>query len=119
VKKWIEEKRVIQFLRGLNSEFEARRSTIFHQSNLPSLEDAIAAITREESRLNVMKANAPPPSRPIFAATKFRDDRECFNCGDTRHLIRECPKPLKANRGRGRGGSRGAPRGRGRGGRGG
>jgi hypothetical protein len=101
VKKWIEEKRVIQFLRGLNSEFEARRSTIFHQSNLPSLE------------------NAPPPSRPIFAATKFRDDRECFNCGDTRHLIRECPKPLKANRGRGRGGSRGAPRGRGRGGRGG
>uniref|UniRef100_K3ZLR6 Retrotransposon gag domain-containing protein n=1 Tax=Setaria italica TaxID=4555 RepID=K3ZLR6_SETIT len=37
---------------GLNPEFEARCSTMFHQPNLPSLEDAIAAITREESRLN-------------------------------------------------------------------
>jgi len=30
VKKWMEEKRVIQFLRGLNPEFETRRSAIFH-----------------------------------------------------------------------------------------
>ena len=46
VKKWIEEKRVIQFLRGLNSEFEARCSNIFDQPSLPSLNDAIAPITR-------------------------------------------------------------------------
>ena len=46
VKKWIEEKRVIQFLRGLNSEFEARCSNIFDQPCVPSLNDAIAPITQ-------------------------------------------------------------------------
>ena len=30
VKKWMEEKRVIQLLRGLNPEFETRCSAIFH-----------------------------------------------------------------------------------------
>ncbi|KAJ1272565.1 hypothetical protein BS78_06G212200, partial [Paspalum vaginatum] len=112
VRKWIDERRVIQFFRGLNPEFKARCSAMFHQPNLCSLEDAIAAITREESRLNVMKSNASTPSCPIFVATKVKESRECFNCGDTGHLIREYPKPLKANRGRGRGISRGAPRGK-------
>lgn len=34
VKKWIEEKRVTQFVRGLNPEFETRRSAIFFVSPL-------------------------------------------------------------------------------------
>ncbi|KAK3136869.1 hypothetical protein QOZ80_5BG0443970 [Eleusine coracana subsp. coracana] len=45
VKKWVEKKRVFQFLRGLNPDFEARRIAIFHQSTLPSLQEAIAAIS--------------------------------------------------------------------------
>ena len=44
VKKWVEKKRVLQFLRGLNSEFEGRHASLFHQSSLPSLEEAIAAM---------------------------------------------------------------------------
>ena len=51
MKKWIEKKRVLQFLRGLNSEFEGRRASIFHQSSLPSLEEAIAAMAQEETRI--------------------------------------------------------------------
>jgi hypothetical protein len=52
VKKWLEKKGVLQFLRGLNTEFEGRRNAIFHQSSLPSLEEAIAIMAQEESRLN-------------------------------------------------------------------
>jgi hypothetical protein len=60
VKKWMEKSRVLQFLRGLNPEFEGRRATMFHQSNLPSLQEAIAAISQEES----VKAHK---ARPIMS----------------------------------------------------
>jgi hypothetical protein len=57
VKKWVERKRVLSFLRGLNLEFEGRRDALFHQANLPSLEEAIAAMAQEETRLKVIKGN--------------------------------------------------------------
>ncbi|WVZ55206.1 hypothetical protein U9M48_005899 [Paspalum notatum var. saurae] len=89
VKKWIEVKR----------------------STLPSLEEAIATISQEEYRLKVMRETASSPSSPIFTSARVKEDRRCFNCNDTGHLICECPKPLKPNSGRGRGSSRGALRG--------
>ncbi|KAG2555641.1 hypothetical protein PVAP13_8NG038100 [Panicum virgatum] len=72
VKKWVEKKK----------EFEGRRAALFHQTNLPSLEEAIAAMAQEETRLKT---------------------RICYNCGEKGHLIRDCSQPLKPNRGRGRG----------------
>ncbi|XP_062218800.1 uncharacterized protein LOC133918766 [Phragmites australis] len=120
VKKWLEKRRFLQFLRGLNSEFEGRRATIFHQTTLLSLEEAIAAMAQEELRLKVMRGTTSPPSRPVFAATRTIEARKYFNCGDTGHLIRDYPKSFRPNRGRGRGSSKGALRGGGgRGGKGG
>jgi len=118
VKKWMEKKRVLQFLRGLNPEFEGRRASMFHQSSLPSLEEAIAAMAQEETRLNVMKANASAPPRPAYVVTGTHETRICYNCGDKGHLSRDCHQPFKFNRGRGRSSARGALRGGGsRGGR--
>ena len=114
VRKWIERRRVIQFLKGLNSEFEGRRANLFHQPNLPTLEEAIAAIAQEEVRMKVMKSSTLPP-RPAFTVTKPIETRECYNCGETGHLSRNCHGPRKPIRGRGRGNDRGGLRGRGRG----
>ncbi|XP_037478121.1 uncharacterized protein LOC119355422 [Triticum dicoccoides] len=111
MKKWIERRRVIQFLKGLNSEFEGRRATMFHQPTLPTLEEAIAAIAQEEVRLKVMKSNIVTPSRPAFIVTRSNETRECFNCGEVGHLSRDCDAPRKPTRGRGRGNDRGRPRG--------
>jgi hypothetical protein len=55
VKKWIEKRRVLQFLRGLNSDFEDRRAAMFYQPTLPSLEEAISAIAQEEMRQKLKK----------------------------------------------------------------
>jgi hypothetical protein len=60
-----------------------------------------------------MRENDSPPFRPIYAASRIKDTRVCYNCGEG-HF----PKPLKSSHGRGRGNIRGAIRGgRGRGGR--
>jgi hypothetical protein len=91
---------------------------MFHQSSLPTLQEAISAISQKESRLKVMREDTSNPSRPTFAAMRDRDARECYNYVDIGHIARDCPKPFKSNRGRGRGGTRGASKGtRGRGGR--
>ena len=54
VKKWVEDRRVTQFLKGLNPEFENRRAAICHQDSLPTLEEAISAMVQEEIRQRVM-----------------------------------------------------------------
>ena len=105
-------------MRGLNSEFEGRSASLFHQSSLPSLEEAIAAMAQEETRLKVMKGNVPAPSCPTYVVTRSQETRICYNCGDKGHLSQDYNQPQKTYRGRGRGNDRGAPRGDGgRGGR--
>jgi hypothetical protein len=114
-RKWIEHRRVMKFLKGLNSKSEGRRAALYHQPSLPTPEDAIAAIAQEEVRLKLTKSNTTTPSCPAFA-TQSLETRNCFNCGENGHLSRNCIAPRRGIRGRGRGYNRGGlSRGRGRG----
>lgn len=87
---------------------------MFHQTTLPTMEEAISAMVQEEVRLRVMVGSSNPV-RSVYVA----DNRECYNCGRTGHLSYECYAPPSGGRGRAtRGGGRGG-RGEGHGGRGG
>ena len=101
--KWLQRRRVIHFLKGLNKEFEDRRAAMFHQATLPNMEEAISAMVQEEMRQKVMKG-----SNPVRSAYITINDRECYNCGLKGHVSYNCPSPRNNNgRGVARGGARG------------
>jgi hypothetical protein len=105
----------MQFLKGLNSEFEGRCAGLFHQPALPSFEEVVAAMAQEEVRLKLTKDGGANPTRSAFIATKHRETRDYYNCGQSGHLSHNCTEPRREMRGRGRGPSRGGSyRGRGR-----
>ena len=79
----------MQFLKGLNQPFGGRRAALLHQPTLPSLEEAIAAMSLEEVRLNLEKGSETL-QQPAFMVTERRDYRECYTCGETGHLSRFC-----------------------------
>jgi hypothetical protein len=55
-RKWIEHRLSDAIFERINSEFEGRRATLYHQPSLPTLEDAIAEITQKEVRLKFTKS---------------------------------------------------------------
>jgi transposase InsO family protein len=111
MKKWVERRRVIEFLKGLNPEFEGRRDAMFHQTTLPTLDEAIAAMAQEELKKKVLPSAAPCSPSPTYAIVRGKETRECFNCGEMGHLMRDCHAPRKPTYGRGRGVDRGGTRG--------
>nr|AAP21414.1 putative polyprotein [Oryza sativa Japonica Group]ABF99446.1 retrotransposon protein, putative, unclassified [Oryza sativa Japonica Group] len=84
--KWLQRRRVIHFLKGLNKEFEDRRAAMFHQATLPTMEEAISAMVQEEMRLRLMRG-----TNPIRSAYIAADNRECYNCGQVGHVSYNCP----------------------------
>nr|CAD1826176.1 unnamed protein product [Ananas comosus var. bracteatus] len=55
IRKRIEQDQIFEMLAGLDSDYEAIRSQILMQSELPSLNDVCALLQREEKRRAVMK----------------------------------------------------------------
>ena len=52
MKKFVEKKRIHEFLAGLNGVFDPVRVQILGKEDLPSLDETIATIWAEESWLN-------------------------------------------------------------------
>ena len=131
VNKWTENRRVRDFLNGLNSEFENRRAALYGSATLPTLEQAISAIISEETRLNLEKSGpaiqgVTQRRAALFVAegrnyqrpTMNLFQKKCFQCGEPGHLRIACPELTGGGRGRGQD-WRGRGRGRGFNGRGG
>ncbi|XP_071679982.1 uncharacterized protein [Lolium perenne] len=116
---WIERRRVMKFLKGLNQDFEGRRAALLHQTTTPSLKEAIAAMSREEVRLNMTKGSDSVP-HPTFYTNERQEMRDCYTCGQKGHLKHQCTSFATSSRGRGgythgRGSYRGRGDGRGSG----
>ncbi|XP_037480393.1 uncharacterized protein LOC119357603 [Triticum dicoccoides] len=112
-RKWVEDRRVLKFLKGLDSMFENRRAILMQQAELPSLRDAIAAIAQKETRLKAVE-RSKVASRPAYHIMNRPETRDCHNCGLKGHLSYQCTAPSKRDN-KGRGGYRGSYRGDGRG----
>lgn len=69
---WLQRKKVTHFLKGLNPEFESRRTSICHHVALPTMEKAISTMVVEETRQRVMVG-----SKPTRSAYTIADDMEC------------------------------------------
>ena len=95
---WVERRRVMQFLKGLNQDFENRRAALLHQSTLVSLDEAIAAMSQEEVRL---QSRGGAGNESAYRVADHHGSRECFNCGSPRHISRFCTEPPRRGRGRG------------------
>src|SRR3954465_2810631 len=63
-KKYLEQRRIFHFLKGLNSQFEHRRASMCHLTTLPPLDEVIAAMEEEEIRQKVMTVGASSIARP-------------------------------------------------------
>jgi hypothetical protein len=97
---WIERRRVMKFLKGLNQDFEGRRAALLHQTTTPSLKEAIAAMSKEEVRLNMTKGSDSGP-HPTLYTTERQEMRDCYTCEQKGHLKHQCTSFATPNRGRG------------------
>jgi hypothetical protein len=85
-----------------------------HHTSLPTIDEAISAMTQEEVRLSLEQANEKtvPTSTFVDAEPReWKETRDCFTCGEVGHLKWNCP-----THGRGRGYTRGSRMAGGRGG---
>jgi Zinc knuckle len=92
----------MHFLRRLNSIFEQRSAVLLAQVRIPSLDEAIAAMMLEESRMKLhseAKRDVRMRSALIVLNSGMTgvqgETRKFYNCGEVGHLSKACPKPPK------------------------
>jgi hypothetical protein len=79
-------RRVLKFLEGLHKCFDGRKASLLHNTSLPTIDEAIAAMSQEEVWLSLEKADEKVVPAPTFAVTEhreWRETRDYFTCGET------------------------------------
>jgi hypothetical protein len=93
------QKRTMHFLKHIYLTFDQRSAVLLVQSKIPSLDEAIYAMIREESRIGLQAGlgGLPGPKSALAAANTgyMGETRQCCNCGEVGHLKQACPKPPK------------------------
>ena len=79
---------MLKFLAGLKGCFDGRKASLLHQPLLPSIEEAIAAMSQEEVRLSLEHADMKAVPASTFAVTErmeWSDPNKCHICGEVGH----------------------------------
>ncbi|XP_073109504.1 uncharacterized protein [Elaeis guineensis] len=123
-RKWIERQRLVNFLDGLNPEFEYRRSSILSTQKWPTLDETISLVLSEETRLTTMSSSMNTAIRSVLVVQpntfgsstpnsaqetqpRPRGVKICDHCHKPGHIKAYCYELHgHPNRGRGRGGGR-------------
>jgi hypothetical protein len=104
--------RLYQFLMALRDDFEPIRGQLLHRSPLPTLDQAVCELVREETRLSTLRSQHTPHTHPVLAApspqtkhsdrsvrgpSKNRDNPFCRYCRRRGHTIDKCWRKAKSS----------------------
>uniref|UniRef100_A0A0A9H6R7 CCHC-type domain-containing protein n=1 Tax=Arundo donax TaxID=35708 RepID=A0A0A9H6R7_ARUDO len=99
--KYEQQNMMFQFVMGLRSEFEPIRAQLLGRTTLPTMTEALSAVSAEETRLRTLAdssflpqhtALAAPPQHSVTGATTSQKVIRCKYCGRKGHLEEQCFK---------------------------
>jgi hypothetical protein len=107
--------RLYQFLMSLRDDFEPVRGQLLHRSPLPTLDQAVCELVREETRLSTLRSQYTPHTHSVLAApspqtehsdksdrsgrgpSKNCDNHFCRYCRCRGHTIDKCWRKAKSS----------------------
>jgi hypothetical protein len=89
-----------QFLMKLRPEFEAVRASLINRNPVPSLDDCLGEILREEQRLATQHELTQPTATEMVNMAYMAQGKgrqrgvglQCYNCKESGHIARNCSK---------------------------